>query len=104
MAIHSGSRYIRTPVANVLDNKRGLLPTFGRRKTLTIPPGAEIITHRVIQGDTIDHIAYRYLGDSNLWWVIMDVNPEVLRPWDIKIGDILVIPTLTTLRRMLDAV
>lgn len=104
MAVHSGSRYVKVPIGNVLDKKKGLIPVFGRRKTLTIPPGAEITTHRVIQGDTVDHIAYRYLGDASLWWVIMDINPELLRPWDIQIGDILVIPTLTTLRRMLNAV
>lgn len=42
--------------------------------------------------DRIDLVAHRLLGDPNLWWYIMDFNPEILSPFNIPIGTILRMP------------
>jgi hypothetical protein len=44
------------------------------------------------QRDRIDLVANELLGDPELWWVIMDYNPEIANPFDIPLGTILRIP------------
>jgi hypothetical protein len=44
------------------------------------------------QRDRIDLVAKTLLGNSALWWVIMDYNPEISNPLDIQIGSVLRIP------------
>ena len=44
------------------------------------------------QKDRIDLVAAELFGDSNLWWSIMDYNPEILNPFDIPLGASLRIP------------
>lgn len=45
-----------------------------------------------IEGDRAESVAARLLGDSNLWWSIMDFNPEIINPFSIPVGTILRIP------------
>lgn len=42
--------------------------------------------------DRIDLIAGEFLGGTDLWWKIMDFNPEHLNPFDIPVGSTLRIP------------
>ena len=49
--------------------------------------------YTVVQGDTIDGIAYRQYGNAQLWWAIMDANPKYQSEIDIKPGDVLTIPS-----------
>lgn len=42
--------------------------------------------------DRIEYIAAQLLNDSNAWWKIMDYNPEVIDPINIRAGSILRIP------------
>jgi prophage DNA circulation protein len=42
--------------------------------------------------DRIDLIAHRLLGDPELWWRIMDFNPEISNPFYIEAGTRLRIP------------
>lgn len=48
--------------------------------------------YTVIQGDTLDGIAYRLYGKAALWWAILDANPKYQSELEIKIGDVLKIP------------
>ena len=48
--------------------------------------------YTVVQGDTIDGIAYRQYGNAQLWWAIMDANPKYQTELEVKPGDIIVIP------------
>jgi hypothetical protein len=45
------------------------------------------VEHLVVQGDRLDNIAARYIGDPTLFWKICDAN-EVLAPEELtgKIG------------------
>lgn len=52
--------------------------------------------HTVIRGERMDLLAYRFWGDSRLWWVLATYND---RDWmfDLKPGDVLRYPTYETL-------
>ena len=44
------------------------------------------------QSDRLDRIASRYLGSPLLWWKIMDANPIIQNPNDIRPGTQIRIP------------
>ena len=48
--------------------------------------------HTVVAGETIESLAYRYLGSSEAWWQLADANPAVF-PTELAPGASLVIPT-----------
>lgn len=48
--------------------------------------------YEVNENDRIENIAANTLGNPNLWWKIMDINPEVLNPFDLTPGVQLRIP------------
>ena len=50
--------------------------------------------HRVTQGEGVDLIARSLLGDEQLWWRLLDVNPVIypLDPLDLRAGDMLRLP------------
>jgi hypothetical protein len=43
--------------------------------------------------DRIDLVALKLLGDAELWWRILDYNPEINDPIHISAGTILRIPS-----------
>ena len=45
-----------------------------------------------VEGDRIDLLAKHFLGKTDSWWEIMDLNPEVLNPFEIAPGTQLRIP------------
>lgn len=89
MAIHSGSRYIKTPIFSC----RGQSFIFNiRKKTKFNPDSATYYTFK--REDTLDGIAYSMYGNANLYWAILDANPQYLSETDIPVGAILMIPSL----------
>jgi nucleoid-associated protein YgaU len=46
------------------------------------PNYATVATHTVVQGDRLDLIAAKYLGDPLLFWLICDAN-GAMRPGDL---------------------
>ena len=54
--------------------QRRIIPPVGNAPT--------VIEHTVTQGDRIDNITARYLGDPTAFWLICDAN-NVLRPNDL---------------------
>lgn len=57
-------------------------------------PGAntDFIYYQWVEQDRLDIIASEYLGYPTHWWKIMDVNPEIINPFEIPVGTILRIP------------
>lgn len=45
-----------------------------------------------VDTDRLDIIATRFLGNPELWWQILDINPEILDPMNIAPGTQLRIP------------
>lgn len=53
---------------------------FKRRRFLvTAAESPTLVEHTVTQGDRLDNIAERYLGDATQFWRVCDAN-QVLRP------------------------
>lgn len=48
-----------------------------------------------VETDRIDIVSSRFYGDPSYWWRIMDMNPEIENPMEIKPGTILRIPSVT---------
>ena len=40
--------------------------------------GSDYFLYRVLEGDHLDALAIRHLGDSRLWWVLAEINRDVL--------------------------
>lgn len=40
----------------------------------------------------LDLISYKYYGNTDYWWVIAIAN-DIYFPFDVKVGDVLVIPS-----------
>lgn len=49
-------------------------------------------TYFVKEGDTLESIASRYLGNQRRFWEIADLNPQIQFPLDIKVGDVIRLP------------
>ena len=88
MALFQGSRYIKTP-AYV---RRGETLVFRIRNRIHFNDSL-CKYYTVIQGDTIDGIAYKQYNNAKLWWAIMDANPSLQSELDLKVGAILKIPS-----------
>lgn len=73
-----------------VDNKEEFL---GTRPMIDITPRPDDTFHTVVEGDRIDLIAYNYLGNASLWWVICDYN-DVFFPLELQIGMLLRIPSI----------
>ena len=55
--------------------------------------GRDFRYYVVRQGDQLDWLAFMFLGDARLWWVLADVNRDVLTDaLDIPVGTRLIIP------------
>lgn len=72
------SRYAGVPVRR-LDRGEGEPPVayLGRRLLPDPARLAPLAEHSVVQGDRLDVLASRYVGDPQLWWRIADANPEL---------------------------
>jgi hypothetical protein len=45
-----------------------------------------------VAGDRLDIISYNAYGRADLWWYILDKNPQIFDGWYLKAGTILRIP------------
>lgn len=70
---------------------------IGTRQQIDASPRSDDVFHTVVEGDRIDLIAYRYLGDAKLWWVICDYN-DVFYPLDMELGAVLRMPSVEHLQ------
>jgi hypothetical protein len=91
--IFTNSRYYSGPLSQmVVYRNNRTSPTISVGRTF---PADQLITYHPYtwtDGDTASHVADTYLGDSALWWRIMDFNPEIHDAFHIPPGTILRIP------------
>ena len=52
------------------------------------------VEHTYIQGERLDVIANKYYRRPDLWWIILDANPQINDPLSIKPGTVLRIPNV----------
>jgi len=86
--ISQNSRY-----ANCTKYKYGDREILNLREPVNSGPHPDDRFHKVIEGERIDILAYKYFGDPKLWWVICDYN-HISFPLDLQIGQILRIPSV----------
>ena len=90
MPVPINSRYATLPTYDAPSADGTAHPTIGLRPP---PPGTGgPFEHRVVGGETIESIAHRYLGSSDAWWRLADLNPHVF-PMDLVPGQMVAIPT-----------
>ena len=91
--IFLGSRYASETVESVVLNEGSSLVRSVFRRPPTTYSTANLDVYQWVDGDRIDRVSYRLLGDDSLWWMIMDVNPTILSPFRIKAGDFIWMPS-----------
>ncbi len=82
----STSRYYNIKIATIeVPNNDGTTRMVRYVQRRVIPPadeGLTVIEHTVTEGDRLDNITARYLGDPTEYWLVCDAN-NVLRPSDL---------------------
>lgn len=91
MSIYQGSRYEYSTVDFV-----SVVPD-GDENPIVFYEFADLNTfsyneYEVKQGDRLDHISYNFYRKTDLWWYILDFNPEITDPSNIPAGTIVRIP------------
>jgi hypothetical protein len=79
------SRYVdlATDVLTAVDeNGDARVVAYVRRRFVPATTSATLVSHALAQGERLDHLAARYLGDPTQFWRICDAN-GVLRPEDL---------------------
>jgi nucleoid-associated protein YgaU len=94
MTIYQGSRYERSTVVRI-SSDRGWRPAVLRDLPAAPNQYLEVIAR---EGETIEQLAARSLGDPEQWWRIADANPELIYPDHIPPGTIIRIPYVDRLR------
>jgi nucleoid-associated protein YgaU len=57
-----------------------------------LPIGGQYVLYTVKQGDTLESIATKHLGNPKRYWEIADVNPQVKFPLDLVVGKTIRLP------------
>lgn len=70
----SKSRYSDTPITSGSYQSFHLPKRSAGYAQLNLLEGVKTIDYLYKQGDRLDHLAARYLGDDQYWWVIALVN------------------------------
>lgn len=76
------SRYNNIVIATLSVTDSDGLPRqirYVKRRFISSSDGTTLVEHTVMQGDRLDNITARYLGDPTQFWRICDTN-NVLRP------------------------
>ena len=87
MSVFQGSRYVKTPA--YVRNGETLVLKIRDRSHFN---DSMCSYYTVVQGDTLDGIAYNLYGNAQLGWAILDANPTFQSEMEIKAGDVLKIP------------
>jgi phage tail protein X len=86
--MYDNSRYLHTKMFTRLNFDS---MTLGMRKRFTFNE-KNCTTHEWTEGDTLDGVSYKYYGETDLRWAILDANPKYRTEFDIRNGDIILIP------------
>ena len=91
MAVYADSRYYASTTGYVKltgdGDKKPIL--FYTPDNLT---NISYYQHVYVNGESLDQIAYKYLGRPELWWAIVEYNPEVVDFFNIAPGTVLRVP------------
>jgi len=88
-----GSRYYEVEQAE-WKSPEGRIVRYVRRRFVPRPTLIEVqATHTVVEGDRLDNLTARYVGDAEQFWRVADVN-RAMQPDELteEFGTILLIP------------
>ena len=88
MAVYENSRYLHTRVMTRLGWDS---PTLQMRERFSFNQD-NCTSYEWCDGDTLDGVAYKYDESTAVRWAILDANPKYRTEFDIKNGDIILIP------------
>ena len=89
--IYLDSRYANARLYRAFDSRTGKYNVTVLRQYPVYE--VEFKYHEWTEADRLDTLSRRYLGSTSLWWQIMDLNPEILDPFNIPYGTVLRIPS-----------
>lgn len=88
--IYLDSRYSDGTIFKAYDSRN---KSYNLTVFRTFPSySTDFFVYEWIETDRIEDIAVQFLGAPELWWQIMDINPEVIDPFNIPLGTQLRIP------------
>ncbi len=96
MPVSITSRYYRSAVYDATDPNGVSHPTVAIRVPTPPAAGTTLYRHLVTGVETLEHLAWRYYGDSSLWWRIAEANDIQFAP-DLSPGMNLNIPAVSDL-------
>ncbi|MDR2001339.1 MAG: hypothetical protein LBP94_07400 [Zoogloeaceae bacterium] len=79
------SRRSRYKDAKYFSAEPGLPAPFPGIRPRDIGPATGIVEYKLKQWDRLDRLSFHYYNDVDLWWRILDANPEVLCAVDLSI-------------------
>jgi hypothetical protein len=91
---HVYDEYGRT----LLNNDDGLVQTRNTTQEttyrLTVPSGAAPppLEYPVVQGETMQYIAWKTMRSHSSWWLLAEANPQIWYPLDIPLGAAVRVP------------
>jgi nucleoid-associated protein YgaU len=85
------SRYYGAAIYSADDPEGNPHPTVAIRPPAPPGPNVTIYNHLVTGIETIEYLAWRYYGDSTLWWRIAEAN-GLQYPMDLQPGSLVGIP------------
>lgn len=89
--IYQDSRYENADVVRMQKDGKTRLTVIPQPPTVLVV--IDYAYHRVVEGETVDLLADRYLGDPELWWVIAEANPQRAFYATLPAGALLRIPS-----------
>lgn len=88
--IFSDSRYANADISKHYNPTRNISAVVAARNFPT--EISKFVIYTWNEKDRIDLISYRFLGNAEYWWKIMDYNPEIANPMNIPVGTTIRIP------------
>ena len=67
--------------------------SIGIRQRIETTPRYDDRFHTATDGERLDILAHRYLGNADLWWIICDYN-DIFFPLYLEPGTVLRIPSV----------
>ena len=84
------SRYVDGTLVKAYDARTGTYELCVYRKWPSY--SVQYFFYEWVETDRLDLLALRFFGNENTWWQILDINPEIIDPFDILPGTQIRIP------------
>lgn len=92
MTVQPDSRYASGTLSVVND------PVRGTHQALVLPAPVETVFNFTFYqwavDDTVDMLAYQFMGKGQYWWMIANANPEIIDWLNVPTGTIVRIPSV----------